>query len=139
MTEHELKRAREELARYPGDEVLVAEAVPIISRATGVKIHLLQPNEIRRALENAKKLIRNGKVREGPFQVKNEIVKATEEKWADLSPGARSLVGTLWASEVNSDMVLTTLDGVHPKDKILDVIRNILQQKREFGLGSERS
>jgi hypothetical protein len=139
LTVDELERAKEELDRYPGDEITVADAVPIISRITGVKIHLLQPEEVNRALQNAKKLIKSGEVKEGPLEVKYEVVKATEEKWTALSPGARAMVGTLWASEVNSDMVLTTVDDVQPKDKNLDLITNIRHQKLQLGLGSESS
>lgn len=134
----ELERARQAMAGYPGDEIRVRDAVSIMSRVLGLKIHILTPEEIPRALANAKALILNEKVREGPFMVKNEIVRASEERWPDLSTQARSLVGSLWTSEVNSDLVLTTLDSIQPKDKMLNLVENLLEQKAVFGIGSNR-
>jgi hypothetical protein len=51
------------------------------------------------------------------------------EGWADLTPEARSLVGTLWAEKTGVDLVITTLDPVQSKEKILSVISNMLEQK----------
>ena len=75
----ELDRARKELERYVGNEVPVADAVSIMERATGLRIHLLAADEVPRALAHAKERLKNEKVREGPFGPKNEIVKALEE------------------------------------------------------------
>jgi hypothetical protein len=132
----ELSRARKELEKFAGNDVPVADAVLIMGRATGLRIHLLKTDEVPLALAHARMLIKNGKVLEGPFGVKNEIVRASDKDWNDLSGEARALVGTLWAPEVNSDMVVTTVDIVQPKEKVLDTIANILQQKAKFPLGS---
>ena len=127
--------AKEDLEQFAGDEVPVAAAVPIIERATGLKIHLLRTDEVSRALANAQELIRGERVLEGPFEVKREIVRASPADWDDLSGKARSLVGTLWTPHVNSDLVITTVDQAQPKPKILDLIANLLVQKaRRTGL-----
>ena len=131
----ELSDARRELQKYPGDEILVIDAVSIVARVTGLRVHLLRDDEISEALEYAKQLIASEKVRQGPYDVKNEIVKATKEAWADLTPLARSLVGTLWADKTGVDLVGTTLDPVQTKEKILSMIANILEQKNRYPLG----
>jgi hypothetical protein len=69
----------------------------------------LRDDEISEALEYARQLIASEKVRQGPYNVKNEVVKASKEAWADLTPEARSLVGTLWAGKTGVDLVVTTL------------------------------
>jgi hypothetical protein len=74
-------------------------------------------------------------VRQGPYNVKNEIVKASREAWTGLTPLARSLVGSMWAGKTGVDMVMTTLDPVQTKEKILSMIANILEQKRRYPLG----
>ncbi len=134
----ELSGAKKELQKYRGDEVPVADAVSIMARETGLRVHLLRDDEVSPALEHAKKLITAGKVRQGPYEVKNEIVKAFKETWTDLSPQARSLVGTLWSEKAGVDIVVTTLDPVQTKEKILSLIENILVQKKRFALGSRR-
>ena len=93
--EGELSDAKRELQKYPGDEIHVTDAVSIVARVTGLRVHLLRDEEISEALEYARQLIASEKVRQGPYNVKNEVVKASREGWTDLTPGARSLVGTL--------------------------------------------
>lgn len=134
----EIDRARRELANYPGDEIPVVVAVTIMSRGTGLKIHLLTPDEIPRALSHAKVLIREEKVHERPSAVKNEVVRSSEEQWQFLSTDARTLVGALWTSEVNSDLVMTTLDPIQPKDKMLNPFENLLATRERFPLGSRQ-
>ena len=116
----------------PETKSLFSNAIAIIARATGLRVHLLTDDEVLPALEQAKKLITAGRVREGPYEVKNEIVKASKEAWPDLSPQARSLVGTLWSEKAGADLVVTTLDPVQTKEKILSTIENILTQKKGF-------
>ena len=77
--------------------------------------------------------------RGGPYDVKSEVVKASRETWADLTSEARSLVGTLWAEKTGVDLVVTTLDPVQTKEKILSMIANILEQKRRYPLGRART
>ena len=134
----EIDRKRQELANYPGDEIPVVVAVTIMSRGTGLKIHLLTPDEIPRALSHAKVLIREEKVHERPSAVKNEVVRSSEEQWQFLSTDARTLVGALWTSEVNSDLVMTTLDPIQPKDKMLNLFENLLATRERFPLGSRQ-
>src|SRR5207237_10441744 len=97
--------------------------------------NLLREDEVSQALEYARQLIASEKVRQGPYHVKNEVVKASREAWADLTSEARSLVGTLWADKIGVDLVVTTLDPVQTKEKILSMIANILEQKRRYPLG----
>lgn len=134
----ELSVAQKELRKYIGDEVPVADAVLIAARVTGLRVHLLRDDEVSPALEHAKELITSGKVREVPYEVKGEIAKASRERWADLSPEARSLVGTFWSENADADVVVTTLDRVQTKEKIVSLIENILLQKKRFALGSHR-
>ena len=94
----------------------------------------MRDDEISEALEYARQLIASEKVLQGPYDVKNEVVKASREAWADL-PEARSLVGTLWAEKTGVDLVVTTLDPVQTKEKILSMIANILEQKKRYPLG----
>ena len=131
----ELSDARRELQKYPGNEIPVSDAVSIVARVTGLRVHLLRDDEIPEALEHTGRLIASEKVRQGPYNVKNEIVKASREAWADLTPEARSLVGTLWADKIGVDLVVTTLDPVQTKEKILSMIANILEQKNRYPLG----
>ena len=131
----ELSDAKRELQKYPGDEIPVIDAVSIVARVTGLRVHLLREDEISEALEYARQLITSEKVRQGPYNVKNEVVKASREAWADLTPEARSLVGTLWAEKTGVDLVVTTLDHVQTKEKILSMIANILEQKKRYPLG----
>ncbi len=131
----ELSSAKRELQKYPGDEILVTHAVSIVARVTGLRVHLLRDDEISEALEHAGRLIASEKVRQGPYSVKNEVVKASREAWADLTSEARSLVGTLWADKIGVDLVVTTLDPVQTKEKILSMIANILEQKKRYPLG----
>ena len=131
----ELSDARRELQKYPVNEILVTDAVSIVARVTGLRVHLLRDDEIPEALEHTGRLIASEKVRHGPYNVKNEIVKASKEAWADLTPEARSLVGTLWAEKTGVDLVVTTLDHVQTKEKILSMIANILEQKNRYPLG----
>jgi len=49
------------------------------------------------------------------------------EGWSDLTPEARSLVATLWAEKAGVDLVVTTLDPVQSKEKILSLISNMLE------------
>ncbi len=135
----ELSDAERELQKYPGNEIPVIDAVSIVARVTGLRVHLFRDDEISEALEYARQLIASEKVRQGPYNVKNELVKASREAWADLTPGARSLVGTLWAEKTSVDLVVTTLDPVQTKEKILSMIANILEQKKRYPLGRART
>ena len=131
----ELSNAKRELQKYIVNEIPATDAVSIVARVTGLRVHLLRDDEISEALEHTGRLIASEKVRHGPYNVKNEIVKASKEAWADLTPEARSLVGTLWAEKTGVDLVVTTLDPVQTKEKILSMIANILEQKRRYPLG----
>ena len=131
----ELSDAKRELQKYPGDEIPVTDAVSIVARVTGLRVHLFRDDEISEALEYARQLIASEKVLQGPYDVKNEVVKASREAWADLTSEARSLVGTLWADKIGVDLVVTTLDPVQTKEKILSMIANILEQKKRYPLG----
>jgi hypothetical protein len=135
----ELSDAKRELQKYPGDEIPVIDAVSIVARVTGLRVHLLRDDEISEALEYARRLITSEKVRQGPYNVKNEVVKASREAWADLTPMARSLVGSLWAGKTGVDLVVTTLDHVQTKEKILSMIANMLEQKKRYPLGRART
>ena len=134
-----LSDAKRELQKYPGDEIPVIDAVSIVARVTGLRVHLLRDDEISEALEYARRLIASEKVRHGPYDVKNEIVKASRKAWADLMPEARSLVGSLWAGKTGVDLVVTTLDHVQTKEKILSMIANLLEQKKRYPLGRART
>ena len=131
----ELSNAERELQKYPGDEIPVTDAVSIVARVTGLRVHLLRDDEISEALEYARQLITSEKVRQGPYDVKSEVVKASRGAWADLTPLARSLVGSLWADKTGVDLGVTTLDPVQTKEKILSMIANILEQKKRYPLG----
>jgi hypothetical protein len=135
----ELSDAKRELQKYHGNEIAVTDAVPILARVTGLRVHLLRDHEISRALEHARQLIVSEKVRRGPYSVKNEIVKASRETWAGLTAQARVLVGALWAEEAGVDLVMTAVDPVQTKEKILDMIANMLEQKRRYPLGRART
>ena len=129
-----MSNAERELQKYPGNEIPVTDTVSIVARVTGLRVHLLRDDEISEALEHARQLIASEKVLQGPYDVKNEVVKASREAWADLTSEARSLVGTLWADKIGVDLVVTTLDPVQTKEKILSMIANILEQKRRYAL-----
>ena len=131
----ELYSAKRELQKYPGSEIPVTDVVSIVARVTGLRVHLLRDDEISEALEYARQLIASEKVRHGSYSVKSEVVKASRETWADLTSEARSLVGTLWAEKTGVDLVVTTLDPVQTKEKILSMIANILEQKKRYPLG----
>jgi len=131
----ELSDAKRDLQKYHGNEIPVSDAVSIVARVTGLRVHLLRVDEIPEALEHARQLITSEKVRQGPYNVKNEVMKASVEGWSDLTPEARSLVGTLWAEKAGVDLVVTTLDPVQSKEKILSLISNMLEQKRRYPLG----
>ena len=135
----EISSTKKELQEYPGEEIPVAEAVPIVARATGLRVHLLRDDEVFPALEHAKKLIIGERVREGSYELKKEIVKASKDKWAGLSPQARSIVGTLWSEMAGADLVITTIDPVQTKEKILSIIENFLEQKKRFPLGQRKT
>jgi len=135
----ELSDASESLQKYPGDEIPVIDAVSIVACVTGLRVHLLRDDEISEALEYARRLIASEKVRHGSYSVKSEVVKASREAWAGLTPLARSLVGTLWAEKTGVDLVVTTLDPVQTNEKILSMIANILEQKRRYPLGRTRT
>jgi hypothetical protein len=135
----ELSDAKRELQKYPGDEIPVIDAVSIVARVTGLRVHLLRDDEISKALEDARRLIASEKVRQGPYNVKNEVVKASRGAWTDLTPPARSLVGSLWAGKKGVDLVITTLDHVQTKEKILSMIANMLEQKKRYPLGRART
>jgi hypothetical protein len=135
----ELSDAKRELQKYPGDEIPVIDAVSIVARVTGLRVHLLRDDEISQALEYASQLITSEKVLHGPYNVKNEIVKASRETWVDLTPAARSLVGSLWAGKTGVDLVVTTLDHVQTKEKILSMIANILEENKRYPLGRARA
>jgi len=106
-----------------------------VARVTGLRVHLLRDDEISEALEYARRLIASEKVRQGPYNVKNEVVKASREAWADLTSEARSLESSLWAGKTGVDLVVTNLDPVQTKEKILSMIANILEQKKRYPLG----
>jgi hypothetical protein len=131
----ELSDAERELQKYPGSEIPVTDAVSLVARITGLRVYLLREDEISEALEHARQLITSEKVRHGPYNVKNEIVKASKETWTNLTPLARSLVGSLWADKAEIDLVVTTLDPAQSKEKILSMIANILEQRRRYPLG----
>ncbi len=133
----ELSDAERELQKYRGSEIPVTDTVSIVARVTGLRVHLLRDDEISEALEYARQLIISEKVRRGPYSVKNEIVKASREGWVDLTAQARVLVGALWAEKTDVDLVLTTIDPVQTKEKILDMITDMLEQKRRYPLGRD--
>jgi hypothetical protein len=128
-----------ELEKYPGDEIPVTDAVPIMARVTGLTVHLLREDEISPALEHARQLIISGNVRRGPYNIKSEIVKASRDTWADLTAPARSLVGSLWAETAGADVVMTAVDALQSKEKILSMIADLLEQKRRYPLGQNRT
>jgi len=130
-----LSDAWRELQKYPGSEIRVADAVSIVARVIGIRVHLLRDDEISEALDYARQLIMSEKVLHGPYSVKNEIVKASREAWSDLSPPARSLIGSVWADKAGVDLVVTTLDPIQTKGKILHMIANLLEQNRRYPLG----
>ena len=130
-----MSNAERELQKYHGNEIPVSDAVSIVARVMGLRVHLLRDEEISEALEYARGLVASEKVQHGPYNVKNEVVKASREGWADLTSEARSLVGTLWADKTGVDLVVTTLDHVQTKEKILSMIANILEQKNRYPLG----
>ncbi len=99
----------------------------------------MRDDEISESLEYARRLVSSEEVRQGPYDVKKEIVKASREAWADLTPGARSLVGSLWAGKTGVDLVVTTLDHVQTKEKMLSMIANILEKKKRYPLGRART
>lgn len=129
----------ESFRNIPGDEIPVSDAVSIVARVTGLRVHLLRDDEISQALEHARQLIISEKVRRGPYSVKNEIVKASRETWADLTAQARVLVGALWAEKAGVDLVMTAIDHVKTKEKILDMIAEMLEQKRQYPLGRNQT
>jgi len=135
----ELSDAKRDLQKYHGNEIPVTDAVSIVARVTGIRVHLLRDDEISEALEYARRLIASENVRQGPYNVKNEIVKASREAWTDLSPLARPLVGSLWAGKTGVDLVVTTLDHVQTKEKILSMIANVLEQRKRYPLGRART
>ena len=135
----ELSDAKRDLQKYHGNEIPVTEAVSIVARVTGIRVHLLRDDEISEALEYARRLIASENVRQGPYNVKNEIVKASREAWTDLTPPARPLVGSLWAGKTGVDLVVTTLDHVQTKEKILSMIANVLEQRKRYPLGRART
>src|SRR6266581_1352416 len=106
----ELSDARRELQKYPGDEIPVTDAVSIVARVTGLRVHLLRDDEISEALEYASQLIASEKVRHGPYNIKDEVGRASREAWTALTAEARSLVGTLWTGKTGVDLVVTSLD-----------------------------
>src|SRR6266700_1587700 len=117
----ELSDAKRELQKYPGNEIPVTDAVSIVARVTGLRVHLFRDDDISEALEYARQLIASEKVRQGPYDGKNELVKAAREAWADLTSGARSLVGTRLADKTGVDLVVTSQDPVQTKEKILSM------------------
>jgi hypothetical protein len=135
----ELSDAKRDLQKYHGNEIPVTDAVSIVARVTGLRVHLLRDDEISEALEYARRLIASENVRQGPYNVKNEIVKASREAWTDLTPPARPLVGSLWAGKTGVDLVVTTLDHVQTKEKILSMIANVLEQRKRYPLGRART
>lgn len=135
----ELMGAWKELQEYPGEEISVADAVPVVARATGLRIHLLRDDEVVPALEHAKRMIVAERVHRGPYEVKNEIVKASREKWTGLSQQARIIVAALWAERIGADMVMTSVDPVQSKEKILATVEHILEQKKRFPLGQNET
>ena len=135
----ELSDARRELQKYPGNEIPVTDAVPIVARVTGLRVHLLRDDEISEALEYASQLIASEKVRHGPYNVKDEVGRASREAWTALTAEARSLVGTLWTGKTGVDLVVTSLDPVQTKEKILSMISNMLEQKKRYPLGRART
>ena len=135
----ELSDAKRELQKYHGDEIPVTDAVSIVARVTGLRVHLLRDDEISEASEYARQLITSEKVRHGPYDVKNEVVKASREAWTALTPEAGSLIGTLWAEKTGIDLVVTTLDPIQTKEKILSLIASILEQKKRYPLGRART
>jgi ATP-dependent Clp protease ATP-binding subunit ClpA len=135
----ELSDAKRDLQKYHGNEIPVTDAVSIVARVTGIRVHLLRDDEISEALEYARRLIASENVRQGPYNVKNEIVKASREAWTDLTPPARPLVGSLWAGKTGVDLVVTTLDHVQTKEKILSMIANVLEQRKRYPLGRART
>ena len=62
-------------------------------------------------------------------------MRASREAWTALTAEARSLVGTLWAEKTGVDLVVTTIDPVQTKEKILSMISNTLEQKKRYPLG----
>jgi len=61
----ELSDAKRELQRYHGNEIPVIDAVSIVARVTGLRVHLLRVDEIPEALEHAGQLVTSEKVRQG--------------------------------------------------------------------------
>ena len=129
-----MKAAERDLSRYT-DEVPVDKAVKVIRKVTGVNVHLMSATEVEKALAHARTELRSGRVRDTPWNVNKEIQDASPERWEDLSQEARSTVGGLWAPEGGAELVITSLDPVQPKEKILSMIENLLAQKERLRLG----
>jgi hypothetical protein len=127
--------AMKELLEYPGEEITVADAVPIVARATGLQVHLLRDDEVFPALEHAKKTDHFRESAQRPLRGKERNCESIKGRLDQSKFATRTLVATLWAEMVEADMVITNVDPVQTKEKILAIIENILEQKKRFPLG----
>lgn len=125
---------RKQLAKYKGD-VPVQDAIFLATKVSGVRIHLLKPDEVTIAIAYAKEQLRSRRFHNIPSNVVKEVKVASLENWARLSTPTRALVATLWTPKTGADMVLSTIASAHPKEKILELIRSILSMG-ESGLVS---
>ena len=123
--EEKIEAAKRQLAKYK-DDVPIQQAIITASSVSGVRIHLLGPDEVSQAIAYAKGRLQAGTARNVPSQASQEIRVASLEKWADLSSTTRTIVAALWAEKTGSKMVLSTLAAAQPKEKILELIRSIL-------------
>ena len=122
--------ARKQLAKYKGD-IPIQEAIFIASNVSGVRIHLLRPDEVSNAIAHAKGQLQAGRLRTIPPSVAREVGVASLEKWADPSPDTRAYVASLWTPKTGADMVLSTIASAQPKEKILELIRSILSMAQD--------
>jgi hypothetical protein len=128
--EEKIEAARRQLAKYKGD-VPIQEAIFIASNVSGVRIHLLKPDEVSSAIAHAKGQLHAGTLRTIPSHVARELKVASLEKWADLSPDTRAYIASLWTPKTGADMVLSTIASAQPKEKILELIRTILSMAHD--------
>jgi hypothetical protein len=128
--EEKIEAARKQLAKYKG-EIPIQEAIFIASNVSGVRIHLLKPDEVSNAIAHAKGQLQAVTPHTIPPRVAREIKVASLEKWGDLSPDTRAYVASLWTPKTGADMVLTTIASAQPKEKILELIRSILSMAQD--------
>lgn len=121
------------IERFKGKEMPL-EAVHEAFSKIGIKLRKLKDEEIEKAIEFSKDMIKQNKIKGMPEEIIPKILSATKDNWEDLDPLVRSVISSGYGSTLPIEENQIVMSGyVDPmrKFKVRGLIYQILK-RNEF-------